>query len=457
MIDSIKALKDGLLDGGCLYATNFPGFKSHDIFNALDPDGKSSLNEKIAYEMAYGASLAGKRSVVTMKNVGLNVAADPFLNSLITGVNAGLILVVTDDLDIEGSQLRQDSRHYFNFFGGLWFEPESTQAAYDIGYQSFSLSERLDTPVVIRLTNDFFHLSGEYTRHRKKKSLIYKVPKLEKFVMHPTTWRKHQKNLINKNRKIQKFVESRYQCNLIKRDKKTRVISIGSCESRLLKLQKKNNIRSIDVLRINTYPLPLKAINNFVENSKKTFIVENGDGFVKRHLLSLIKNRKIIFYDKQKLFNGKYIIWDKLEKLFTGIKNNKVDYVIGDMGRPTRETKGVINCCLSLGSSISIAMGINLSSGLYPVCVIGDGAFGHGGLLSLTEAFQRRASLCVIIIDNGGMLSTGGQKIAMQIYSLNIKARKLILDYSKTTTHQFQKIIASAKRKKELLLIYIKA
>jgi indolepyruvate ferredoxin oxidoreductase alpha subunit len=167
-IEALEALCHGLLDGGCNYVTNFPGFYSHDIFSMLR--GKHiALNEKVAYEMGFGASLAGARTVVTFKSFGLNVAADPFLNSMVSGINAGLVVILTEDVEVAGSQCRQDSRYYRDFYGGLWFEPTNIQEAYQIAYNAFKWSEELDIPIVIRLTNQFFEISGEYERQKKQK------------------------------------------------------------------------------------------------------------------------------------------------------------------------------------------------------------------------------------------------------------------------------------------------
>lgn len=116
-INVLEAMAEALKKGGIQAAYNFPGFHSHKLFDLLD-GGITSTNEKIAYELAWGSSQAGRPTLVTFKNVGLNDAADPFVNSLLTGAGAGLVLVVTDDIELQGSQCILDSRHYFSFYGG---------------------------------------------------------------------------------------------------------------------------------------------------------------------------------------------------------------------------------------------------------------------------------------------------------------------------------------------------
>ena len=247
---ALLTLSQGLLDGGCGYTTCFPGFYSHDLAQLLG-EKTIAINEKIAYEMAFGASLAGTRSVACMKNFGLNVAADPFLNSIITGVNAGLVLILTEDVEVEGSQGRQDSRYYRDFFGGLWFEPNSLQYAYNIAYHAFAWSEQLDIPIVIRLTNQFFRLEGTHVRQvaQKQQRSVANAP--SKFVVHPGYWRKQRKQLQEKNRAIQKFVEKHYDKQQFEKSKKVGVIVFGNCQNEVVK-----HLDNDDLFPITTYPIP---------------------------------------------------------------------------------------------------------------------------------------------------------------------------------------------------------
>ena len=222
--DATMALAQGLLEGGASYCINYPGFKSHEIVEAVKflastfkfstaadatavaapfvNDGMA-LNEKVAYEMCFGASLAGRRSLVTMKNFGMSVAADPFLNSLLTGVNAGIVLCVTDDMEVCGSQGQFDSRTFREFYGGLWLEPATLQNAYTFERMAFNLSEKLDVPVVIRLTNNFFQCEDSCVTTDKDvlsfHPTVEKKDYLNKFVVHPSTWKKQAENLEKKN------------------------------------------------------------------------------------------------------------------------------------------------------------------------------------------------------------------------------------------------------------------
>ena len=201
---SIKALCDGFIDGGVDNVINFPGFYSHEIFDNLNGD-RISLNERVGFDMSYGISLSGKRSLLTIKNIGLNVASDPFLHSLLSGVNGGLVIVITEDVDVVASQERQDSRYYYDFFGGLWFEPNSLNSAYNITRQSFYLSEKYDIPIVIRLTNNFFNSLDDYKRLDKIKLNKLNICKnRHKYIIYPNYWLEQKKRLDQKNSKINK-------------------------------------------------------------------------------------------------------------------------------------------------------------------------------------------------------------------------------------------------------------
>src|SRR6266566_8037199 len=148
----LEAIAEAFKKGGIQSAYNFPGFYSHKLFDYMG-GGITSTNEKIAYELAWGSSQAGRPTLVTFKNVGLNDAADPFINSMLTGAGAGLVLAVFDDIELEGSQCILDSRYYFDFYGGLWLEPFDFTSVTVLAEAAPQLSRIFDIPVVIRLTN----------------------------------------------------------------------------------------------------------------------------------------------------------------------------------------------------------------------------------------------------------------------------------------------------------------
>ncbi len=207
-VNSISALAKGFRDAGVRTAYNFPGFYSHELFKALG-ENITSVNEKIAYEFAWGSSIAGSKTVVTFKNVGLHDAADPFLNSYRTGINAGLVIVVFDNINLTGSQGIFDSRLFRMQTGGIWLEPKTIQECYDYAYRSFNDSEISKLPVVIRMSNSNIELVGEIEpRSGVDGGLLPYKKNFEKNVVHPITGNNHFDTWVTKNQNLQSALDS---------------------------------------------------------------------------------------------------------------------------------------------------------------------------------------------------------------------------------------------------------
>ena len=172
-----EAVGIAAIDAGISGAFSYPGTPATEIFEFVQRRtagdetvaARWSANEKVAYEEALGMSFAGKRSLVSMKHVGLNVAADPFINSAITGAHGGLVLAVADDPGMHSSQNEQDTRFYGDFAQVPMFEPANQQEAYDMTRDAFELSERLGLPVVVRLVTRLAHSRANVTRREPSK------------------------------------------------------------------------------------------------------------------------------------------------------------------------------------------------------------------------------------------------------------------------------------------------
>lgn len=398
-IKLLNALAEGLQDGGLEFITNFPGYMSHKLFELCGGE-VPSVNEKIAYELAWGSAIGGKRSATTFKNVGLNDAADPFINSMLLNINAGLVLIVFDDTDVEGSQCRLDSRHYFDFYGGLWFEPHSIQSAYDIAYKSFETSEKLNIPVVIRITSQLVHEKGEYTRSpkvaMKQRGFIKANPS---YVVHPVNSDFQLKELKSKLFNIQNFVNENFSDFEIK-DKDSICISFG-CNTR--ELAGKDNI-----IQLNTFPLPEKIKEL---KAKNIDVFEQGTNFAEQKVRFLFGSTITQSFtgDKPDNSNG-YIISTNYRKLFEII--NKEDWLcVGDLGEYTMDDLNTINACLCFGSALSVGAGLRISTNKEIFVVIGDTSFLHSGKNFIPELIKRNVKINLIVIDNGGSKGTGGQRI----------------------------------------------
>lgn len=454
MCTSLQALAQGFLDGGCEYATNFPGFYSHELFRLLGGTA-IALNEKIAYEMAFGASLAGIRSVVSFKNFGLNVAADPFLNSLVAGVNAGLVLVVTDDMEVEGSQARQDSRHYRDFFGGLWFEPTTIEEAYHIAYHSFTWSEQLDIPLVIRLTNQFFKLEGYYKQQPRQHKRYPTADTPAKYVVHPTHWQKQYQRLKEKNKKIQKFVNRFYRLRAIKKfdvDGQG-VIVLGNCQKEM-----QDKYQEREILSIITYPLPICLIKRFIKTKKVVTILEQGNNYGFNLIRQEIESKKTLLksdtgYIPQ--LDDQYRRWSGLKVLFEALQSIQPSFVVSDLTQFTAETTGIVQACLCLGSSIPVTIGLAEAGVSYPFCISGDASLAHTGIRIINEAHVRGARLAIIIIDNGGSWSTGGQMPPSGLDLKNLTVDSKEIHYSATKQIDWVKILARMQAKKTTMVLRV--
>jgi len=450
---ALKALANGFLDGGVEIVTNFPGFKSHELFSMLG-GATTSVNEKIAYEIAWGASYAGKRAVVTFKNVGLNVAADPFLNSMLVGVNAGLVVVIFDDIQVEGSQSRQDSRHYFDFFKGLWFEPYSAQSAYDIAYNSFALSEKFQIPVIIRITNQLADLLGEYSRKKTRKKTFPPAYDHKRFVVHPINSKRQRQILAKKNTKIQNYVNSLYRKRLekVERENKFYLLVFGCCLSEEKIYLKKDSTK----IQLFSYPIP-KTICELIKGSNKIQVLEQGDSFAYEKILNLITNSPKVggntgfIPDKSR----GYIISGNYEKLFSAIKGIRSSFIIGDLGEYTKDTLDTIDACLCLGSSIGVGIGCLMAGFKNVFSIIGDGAYLHSGNSSIAEAIERGFPIKIVVICNGGSQGTGGQKIPGDPFYQPKNVNVYKIDYEQSKIADFKKVLTRMKEVNAVSVLYV--
>ena len=450
----LEALIAGLSHGGCNFVTNYPGTHSQEIFFGLGGDAISA-NEKVAFERAYGASLAGRRSLVSMKNVGLNTCSDSYFHSLITGVNGGFVVVVTDDTKVLGSQEREDSRHFIDFFGGLWLEPATFENAYKMGYEAFKLSEEYDIPVTIRLTSQFFgNQTGEYSEQPKITAQHAAAHRPEKYIAYPTYWKSQSDNLAKKRIAIAEYIESQY-ASIQPRNGTRAVIALGLCEDEL----KEVSINKNDILSINHYPLPYKAIRDYTFGASSLAVYEQGDAYGLEKLLAHI--HKPAFEVVSNCGNNpdlpaQWKVWDHLEKLFVALKNTNPSFVVGDVGQYTVETQHVVDACLCLGSSVGVTLGVAGAGTEYPFCVVGDGAFLHSNLAALEEAKSRGAAFGVIVIDNGGSMATGGQPIIADIHTADQNLPVYRLDYSISSSKEIQDTLMKMRADNALSLLYIK-
>ena len=388
---------DAFQKGGIKAAFNFPGFHIHELF-ALLGGTTISTNEKIAYETAWGFSQAGQPALVTFKNVGLNDAADPFINSYFTGVGAGLVVVVFDDIELEGSQAILDSRNYWYHAGGLWLEPFDWNSACLLAEAAPKISEVFNIPVVVRLTNASlrFNKAGGKTLNlstaetvalaQKYAADFSRLPQVP--LVHPAYGDEQRTVLARKNRAIADFVQDLH--DRINPQGITGEVSMGYAAP-----QATSHIVSL--------PLPM---------ARDIFAVyEVGDAVAARELRlqtssSTLQSTTIGYSAANK---SRVIIAERYERLFQLLKP-RFAYIAGDLGEYTMDTLNTLTQCLCFGSSIAVSMGMRMAGG-NALAVTGDGSFYHSAKNCLDEARDRNVSLRIVLLDNGGMQGTGGQQV----------------------------------------------
>lgn len=453
-----EAIAQGAIDGGMSGIYAYPGTPSTEIteyvqHNKIAAERKLhsqwSANEKTAMEAALGMSYAGKRTMVCMKHVGLNVAADAFINSAITGVGGGLIVAVADDPSMHSSQNEQDSRFFGKFAMIPILEPANQQECYDMAYEGFELSEKYKIPVMIRLTTRLSHSrSGVETRVIKEENkLTYPEDPLQ-FVLLPSNARKRYKGLLS----IQSLLEQESERSVYNtyhpgRDKSIGIICCGIAHN-YLKENYPDRKPRFPVLQINQYPLPFVKVERIVNECERVLILEDGYPLVEEMLKGFLdKNSKIsgrldgtIPRDGElnpdivaralglEVKAGKTVpsivtnrppelcagcshrdIYNALNETMKEFGKQKVFSDIGCYTLGALPPWHSINSCVDMGASITMAKGA-ADAGVRPsVAVIGDSTFTHSGMTALLDAVVENTPVTVIISDNATTGMTGGQ------------------------------------------------
>jgi len=451
-----EALAQGALDAGLSGVYAYPGTPSTEITEYIQrsPQGKGlhsewSANEKTAMEEGLGMSYAGKRSLVCMKHVGLNVAADAFINSAITGCNGGLLVAVADDPSMHSSQNEQDSRFYGKFAMLPTLEPANQQEAYDMAYYGFYLSEKHNLPVLIRLTTRISHSRAVVeTRPKLEKNALSLPANPTQYVLIPALAKGKYKNLVEKQLDIKEEAESS-SFNELKPGKDTQlgIIACGIANNYLQESLKYSN-SDHPILKIGQYPMPIDLIKKLLNQCDEILVLEDGYPFVEEVLANPLYSTKKI----HGRLNGTLPRTGELNTMHVskalGIEH-KPTHEVPDwlVGRPPSMCSGcahievytelnqamkkygkgkvfsdigcytlgvlapyhAINSCVDMGASITMAKGA-ADAGLKPVvAVIGDSTFTHSGMTGLLDAIHENTPMTVIISDNSTTAMTGGQ------------------------------------------------
>ncbi len=454
-----EAVAQGALDAGISGFYAYPGTPSTEIMEYAQTsrqaaEGKVhrtwSANEKTALETAIGMSYAGKRAMAMMKHVGLNVAADAFINAGLTGANGGLIVTVADDPSMHSSQNEQDSRFFGKFAMVPILEPSNQQEAYEMCFEGFELSERYDTPVLLRLTTRIAHSRAGVARSAPRPQHEITLPEDKRqFVLLPAIARKRYKTLLGRQDAFeQEAAESRFNKYFEGSDKSLGIIACGIAYNYVMENYQDQGCPH-PLLKLSQYPIPRTLVERMVDECGAVLVVEDGMPVVEEQLRGLLNRgatvrgrmsgelprdgelnpaivRAALGFEAQPGGSVPEGIVQRPPALCAGCSHidsmNAINAAIRDVygdGRVFSDigcyTLGAlppynaINSCVDMGASITMAKGA-ADAGLTPAAaIIGDSTFTHSGMTALLDAVIENTNMIVCILDNSTTAMTGGQ------------------------------------------------
>lgn len=439
-----EAVARGLYEAGCCVVSSYPGTPSTEVTEAAAEYKEIycewAPNEKVAMEAAGGASISGARAFCGMKHVGLNVAADPLFTLSYTGVNAGLVIVVADDPGMHSSQNEQDSRHYAIASKTMMLEPADSEECLQYTKLAFELSEKFDTPVIIRLTTRIAHSRSIVTTGERADNGLkeYKKDPM-KYVMMPAMARiRHE--LVEKRVLAQTAWAETVDINSIEyNDKKIGIITSGVCYQYAKEaLGDKASFLKLGCI----YPLPVELIRTFAAQCDKVYVVEELDDYIeshcKKHGIKVTgKDAFTLLGEYSQSLVSKVVLNEEKpalsadvatpgrppvlcpgcphRALFYSLKKLKV-FVSGDIGCYTLgalQPLGMMDTCICMGASVSALHGRNKAdpaNAKKSVAVLGDSTFVHSGITGLIDIAYNRSDSVVIILDNSITGMTGHQQ-----------------------------------------------
>lgn len=454
------AIAKGLLEAGIGLASGYPGTPSSEIIETLvELKGdlplhiEWSVNEKVALEVAAGASWTGCRSVATMKHVGLNVAADPFMTLAYLGVGAGLLVICADDPFCHSSQNEQDSRRFAQFASIPCLDPADPQEARDMAIYGLELSEKFNIPVMLRPTTRVSHARAdvEVSQDRPSPGERRFVKNPARRVALPSHARPLHRELLAKQPAIEEELEGCPWNRLTLRGE-TGVIASGIAglyaEEALMDLDLDHSL-----LRVGAYPAPKKLIGRMLEHVSRVLVIEELEPVVEEQVAMLARetNPSIEILGKEKeipregemdlitvrnalarmndlgilkraSFAAAEIVPPRPPALCPGCSHRATYYAMrrvygkkaiypSDIGCYTMAVgMGTVDTCLCMGASITLASGIRFGGETEGICAsLGDSTFLHGGMTGLLNAAYNNARITVTILDNSTTAMTGHQ------------------------------------------------
>ena len=470
-----EAIAQGAIDAGLSGVYAYPGTPSTEITEyiqlsekrralsaGLEVKGKIfcqwATNEKTAMEGALGMSYMGKRALVCMKHVGMNVCADAFMNAAITGVNGGLVVVAADDPSMHSSQNEQDSRFYAKFAMIPCLEPSNQQEAYDMMHYAFDLSESLRTPILFRVTTRMAHSRAvvETIDTPREQNALSAPENTNHFILLPAFARKNYAELVEAQADfVQTSEESQYNTYTKGTQPTKAIVTTGIAYNYLMEARgERLEARGESILKITQYPLPKALIDQMVaDGAEEILVMEEGQPVVEELLRGMVPSTVSV---KGRLTGdlprmgeltpdcvAQALVGDQMPTLGCQIPEivvgrppalcqgcghrdmyaalNEVaaehegSKIFGDIGCYTLGALSpfhAIHACVEMGASITMAKGA-ADAGQFPsFAVIGDSTFTHSGMTGLLDCVNSKANVVVLISDNLTTGMTGGQDSA---------------------------------------------
>ena len=466
-----EAIAQGAIDAGLSGVYAYPGTPSTEITEYIQHAQLSTLNsqlspifcqwatnEKTAMEAALGMSYMGKRALVCMKHVGMNVCADAFMNAAITGVNGGLVVLAADDPSMHSSQNEQDSRFYAKFAMIPCLEPSNQQEAYDMMHYAFDLSEALKTPILMRVTTRMAHSRAvvELIDTSREQNTASAPENVQHFILLPAFARKNYAELVEAQADfVQTSEESLYNTYTKGTNPKKAILTTGIAYNYLMELKDESQQLKVDeasVLKVTQYPLPKALIDQMVaDGAEEILVMEEGQPVVEELIRGMVPSsvavkgrltgdlprmgelspdcvREALGLDKLPTREPDELVAPRPPALcqgcghrdmYTALNEVAAEHadarIFGDIGCYTLGALApfnAIHACVEMGASITMAKGA-ADAGQHPaIAVIGDSTFTHSGMTGLLDCVNCKSNVVVLISDNLTTGMTGGQDSA---------------------------------------------
>jgi indolepyruvate ferredoxin oxidoreductase, alpha subunit len=454
-----EAVALGAVHAGLTAAYAYPGTPSTEIAEFLiryaskhdQIQASWTTNEKTAYEAALGVSFAGRRALVAMKHVGLNVAADPFMNSALVEIAGGLVVVVADDPGMHSSQNEQDTRYYADFARTLCLEPADAQQAYDMTRNAFDLSEQFHLPVVVRLVTRLAHSRGVVRLGASREPNCLRLPvNRAGWTLLPANARRLWREHLERQHDLRAYTSRQGHNRLDLGDPRLGVITCGIARNYYLE-----NLPDLPFqpshLHIGAYPMPFDLVRKLVAHVDAVLVLEDGYPFVERALRGVLPPQKEIRGKQTGTLPPDGELTPDIVRVGLGLQVR--EGVAAPLALPQRPPQLCAGCphidtfnmllkatdglhprvtsdigcytlgalppysavdsCVCMGASIGMARGA-ADAGIHPaVAVIGDSTFLHSGITPLLDAVVADTNMTLIIADNEVVAMTGGQPSAV--------------------------------------------